>query len=85
MDGLVHWSPCLLLSVEHPNTKIDWSKTSSHGMDRMTERGVTTDMAESWVANGKVLEQAGGSKHLFFTPNGAIVVATDGTVVTAIP
>jgi hypothetical protein len=42
-------------------------------------------MAESWAKNGIALEQSGGSKHLFFTPDGAVVVATDGTIVTAIP
>lgn len=51
----------------------------------MNERGVIHEMAESWVQNGKSLEQAGGSKYLFFTSDGAVVVATDGTVVTAIP
>lgn len=51
----------------------------------MTERGVTVEMAELWVKNGKTLEQANGSKHLFFTPDGAVVVATDGKVITTIP
>lgn len=54
-------------------------------MERISERGVTQSMVESWVKNGKALEQAGGAKHLFFTPQGAAVVATDGTVVTTIP
>lgn len=35
--------------------------------------------------NGVSLEQANGAKHLFFTSEGAVVVATDGTLVTAIP
>jgi toxin YxiD len=32
-----------------------------------------------------VLSQNNGSKHLFFTKDGAVVVVTDGTFVTAIP
>jgi RHS repeat-associated protein len=71
--------------VNHPGTRVDWSKVSAHGLQRMSERGVTRNMVESWVRNGKALEQAGGAKHLFFTPQGAAVVATDGTVVTTIP
>ena len=71
--------------VSHPGTEINWSKTSIHGTDMLAKRGVTKEMAESWKNNGIALEQAGGSKHLFFTPDGAIVLATDGTIVTVIP
>jgi|GEM_PF-6318343 len=71
--------------VNNPGTRVDWSRVSSHGLQRMSQRGVTQDMVNSWVRSGKVLEQAGGSKHLFFTQQGAVVVATDGTAVTAIP
>jgi hypothetical protein len=51
----------------------------------MNERGVTKEMAESWVENGKALSQNNGSKHLFFSEEGAAVVANDGTLVTTIP
>ncbi|WP_410514027.1 RHS repeat-associated core domain-containing protein [Paenibacillus sp. BR2-3] len=71
--------------VENPGTKIDWSKVTSHGLERMTLRGVTKEMAESWVRNGKALSQNNGSKHLFFSKEGAAVVANDGTLVTVIP
>ncbi|NMO96712.1 pre-toxin TG domain-containing protein [Paenibacillus lemnae] len=71
--------------VENPGTKIDWSKVSSHGMERMNERGVTKEMAELWVENGKALSQNNGKKHLFFSEEGAAVVANDGTLVTVIP
>jgi len=71
--------------VNHPGTRIEWSKVSNHGLERMGQRGVTQSMAESWVKNGKALSQNNGSKHLFFTKDGAVVVATDGTLVTAIP
>lgn len=71
--------------VEHPGTKIDWSNVSSHALERMNERGVTKEAAESWVENGKALSQNNGSKHLFFSEEGAAVVANDGTLVTVIP
>lgn len=51
----------------------------------MAERGVTQEMVNSWVQNGKSLVQGGGSKHLFFSPEGAAVVGTDGYLVTVIP
>ncbi|HEY4431382.1 MAG TPA: hypothetical protein VGN87_10115 [Paenibacillus sp.] len=41
--------------ITNSGTKIDWSKVSSHGLERMTDRGVTKEMAESWVKNGKAL------------------------------
>ncbi len=71
--------------VKNPGIKIDWSKVTDHGLKRMDERGVTKKNVASWVKNGKALEQAGGNKHLFFTKEGAVVVAKDGTLVTAIP
>jgi hypothetical protein len=37
------------------------------------------------VENGKALSQNNGSKHLFFSKEGAAVVANDGTLVTVIP
>ncbi|ANE46719.1 hypothetical protein SY83_11045 [Paenibacillus swuensis] len=51
----------------------------------MNERGVTKEMVESRVKNGKALSQNNGSKHLFFTDEGAAVIANDGTLVTVIP
>ncbi len=71
--------------VKNLGTKIDWSKVSTHALERMNERGVTKKMAESWVENGKALSQNNGSKHLFFSKEGAAVVANDGTLVTVIP
>lgn len=35
--------------VNHPGTRIEWSKVSNHGLERMGQRGVTQSMAESWV------------------------------------
>ncbi|WP_156130611.1 hypothetical protein [Paenibacillus durus] len=35
--------------VKNPGTKIDWSKVSSHALERMKERGVTKKMAKSWL------------------------------------
>lgn len=43
------------------------------------------EMVDSWVQNGKALEQVGGRKHLFFNPEGAAVLGTDGYLVTVIP
>jgi hypothetical protein len=51
----------------------------------MSERGVSKEMAESWAKNGKALSQNNGNKHLFFSQEGAAVVAKDGTLVTVIP
>ncbi|MDP9676562.1 hypothetical protein J2W97_002557 [Paenibacillus jamilae] len=71
--------------AENPGTQIDWSNSSNHALERMQERGVTKEMADSWMENGKTLSQNNGSKHLFFSKEGAAVVANDGTLVTVIP
>ncbi len=39
-------------------------------------------MADDIVNNGKALSQNNGSKHMFVTKDGVIVVANDGTLVT---
>ena len=61
---------------------IDWSKTTWHGMQRMIERGVTQEMVEVWVKNGKALQQA-GDKILYITKQGAVVIDKAGAVITA--
>jgi len=69
--------------VKNDGTRvIDWAGTTSHGMRRMTERGVTQNMANSWVRTGQSLQQSGG-KTLYVTPQGVVVLNTRGQVVTA--
>ncbi|PWI57791.1 hypothetical protein BM613_07320 [Sulfoacidibacillus thermotolerans] len=71
--------------VKNPGVKVDWSNVSDHGMQRLEQRGVSEAEVNSWVKNGKALEQNGGSKWLYVTKQGAAVVAKDGTLVTVIP
>lgn len=58
---------------------------AKHGLERLAQRGATQELVEQWVKNGKALFQNGGSKFLFITPEGAAVVANDGTLVTVMP
>ena len=51
-------------------------------MQRMIERGVTQEMVEVWVKNGKALQQA-GEKILYITKQGAVVIDKAGAVITA--
>ncbi|MFZ5596788.1 MAG: RHS repeat domain-containing protein [Bacillota bacterium] len=67
--------------VENPGIKVNWNTFAEHGFERMAQRGVTTDMVETWVANGKALSQ-GGNKFLFVSKEGAAVVTKDGKLVT---
>lgn len=61
---------------------INWSRTTLHGMQRMTERGVTKNMVEAWVKTGKALQQA-GDKILYVTKQGAVVIDKAGRIITA--
>ncbi|MEL7606847.1 MAG: hypothetical protein AAGU39_12390 [Sedimentibacter saalensis] len=47
----------------------------------MTQRGVTQEMVDSWVTNGKALQQ-GANKYIFVTQEGAAVVTSEGKLVT---
>ncbi|MEN2774873.1 polymorphic toxin-type HINT domain-containing protein [Acetivibrio clariflavus] len=67
--------------VENPGLKVDWGQYSKHGLGRMMERNVTTDMVNDWVRNGKVLQQSGG-QYLFVTREGAAVVNPNGKLIT---
>lgn len=61
---------------------IDWYRTTRHGFLRMSERGVTRNMVETWVRTGKALQQA-GDKILYITKQGAVVINKTGQVITA--
>lgn len=67
--------------VENPSIKVNGNSFAEHGLERMTQRGVTTEMLDSWVANGKALQQ-GANKYLFVTQEDAAVVTQDGKLVT---
>lgn len=68
--------------VENPNLKVDWDAFAEHGWQRMEKRGVTQDMVESWVQNGKTLSQNGGDKFAFVTQEGVAVVSKEGKLIT---
>ena len=50
---------------------IDWYRTTRHGFLRMSERGVTRNMVETWVRTGKALQQA-GDKILYITKQSTV-------------
>lgn len=70
--------------TDNPNLEVDWSNTTQHGIDRMLQRGVTQDMVNEWVENGKVLQQSNGS-YIYITKDGVAVLSKDGRLVTTYP
>ena len=68
--------------VDNPNIKVDWSQYAEHGFKRMQQRGMTQEMVDQIVANGKVLSQNNGSKFAFITQDGVAVVSRDGKLIT---
>ena len=69
--------------VENPNIKVDWSQYAEHGFERMQQRGMTQEIVDKIVSNGKVLSQNNGSKFAFITQDGVAVVSKEGKVITA--
>ena len=49
--------------------------TVEHGFDRMQQRGMTQEMVDMIVANGKTLSQNNGSKFVFITQEGVAIVS----------
>ena len=70
--------------VKNPGIKADWANTTTHGLEKMTERGVTQGMVDSWVQSGKVLQQSSGN-YLYITQDGAAVLNNAGKLITTYP
>lgn len=69
--------------TKNPGVKVDWSQYAEHGFEKMTERGLTKNMIESIVQDGKVITQNGGSKFAYITQEGVAVVSKEGKLITA--
>ena len=70
--------------VEHPGQKVNWNNTTTHGTERMTQRGITQKMVDDWIANGKVLKQSSGN-YIYITKEGVAVLNHNNELVTAYP
>ena len=68
--------------VEHPDITVDWSKFTEHGLERMNQRGITQEMVNDFVQNGKALSQNEGNKFAFITKSGVAVVSKEGKLIT---
>ena len=55
---------------------------TKHGLERMTQRGVSKSLAQGIIKGGYAITQSGG-KTLFFTKAGVVVLNKAGEVVTA--
>ena len=69
--------------VENPNIKVDWTQYAEHAAERMQQRGMTQELVENIVENGKVLSQNNGSKYAYITQEGVAVVSNEGKLITA--
>lgn len=68
--------------TEKPNLNVDWKQYADHAMnDSMVKRGITQEMVEGYVANGKALAQGNG-KYAFVSRDGVAVVTSNGKLVT---
>jgi len=65
------------LAANNGQQIINWEKTTTHGLQRLSERGVSHVMVERWVNTGKALQQA-GNKILYIIREGAVFITDDG-------
>ena len=68
--------------ISNPGISINWASTTMHAANKMAERGVTRQMVESWVANGKVLQQS-ADKFVYICQEGVAVITSAGKHITA--
>lgn len=68
--------------VKNPKIKVDWTKTTAHGAERMQERNMTKTLVEKVVSSGKAFSQNSGSKYLFLSKDGAAVLSSSGELIT---
>ena len=68
--------------VENPGIKIDWTQYAEHGFERMQQRGMTQELVNNIVENGKVLSQNNGSKFAYITQEGVAIVSKEGKLIT---
>ena len=68
--------------VENPKIEVDWSQYAEHAAERMQQRGMTRELIDNIVDNGKVLSQNGGNKFVFITKEGVAVVSKEGKLIT---
>lgn len=69
--------------VENPNIKVDWTRYAEHAAERMQQRGMTQEMVNNIVENGKVLSQNNGNKFAYITQEGVVIVSKEGKLITA--
>ena len=69
--------------VENPNIKVDWTQYAEHAAERMKQRGMTQEMVNNIVENGKVLSQNNGNKFAYITQEGVAIVSKEGKLITA--
>ena len=64
--------------VENPNIKVDWTQYAEHAAERMQQRGMTQEIVNNIVENGKVLLQNNGNKFAYITQEGVAIVSKEG-------
>ena len=69
--------------VENPNIKVDWTQYAGHAAERMQQRGITQEMVNNVIKNGKVLLQNNGNKFAYITQEGGAIVSKEGKLITA--
>jgi uncharacterized protein YecE (DUF72 family) len=68
--------------VDNPDVKVNWGDAREHALNRMSKHGITQEMFEHWVKDGKAIQQD-GNIYLFLTKEGVAVISKEGIPQTA--
>ena len=69
----------------NPGINVSWEHYSEHGLERLRQRGMTKETVESIIKNGKTLEQIADKKYAFVSPEGVVILTSEGKLITAWP
>ena len=68
--------------VNSPNITVDWNQYAGPAMERMEQRGMTVNMVNDIVENGRVLMQNNGDRFAFITREGVVILSREGRLIT---
>ena len=68
--------------VKNPGISVNWNNVRQHALNRMDKSGITKEQFESWVQNGKAVQQDANT-FMFLNREGVAIMSKDGIPQTA--
>ena len=68
--------------VKYRKIDINWNIITRHGLQRMSERGMSKSLINNVIKNGEVLQQS-ANKYVYISKKGVVVIESNGKIITA--